>query len=178
MVLPLWGGYRLIAADATCVEQPGAKGTTARLHYALELSSLKPRAIHVTDETVGETMRNFRPANKGGVDCRSGYSNPPCIEVMVRHYRKKLRVHRWQANSVCSADYLRLHPESEWRNAEDFLAIRKATWLLTDTRDTARPRHTESDGALAATRARRKFCEANRRHPKRNVPLICTMSYL
>jgi hypothetical protein len=29
-----WGGYELIVADASTVERPGAKGTTARLHYA------------------------------------------------------------------------------------------------------------------------------------------------
>lgn len=79
-----WGGYQLIAADATCVEQPGAKGTTARLHYALELSSLKPRAIHVTDETVGETMRNFDPQAGELWIVGRAYSNPPCIEVMAQ----------------------------------------------------------------------------------------------
>ncbi len=79
-----WGGYQLIAADATCVEQPGAKGTTARLHYALELSSLRPRAIRVTDETVGETMRNFDPQAGELWIMDRGYSNPPCIEVTVQ----------------------------------------------------------------------------------------------
>ena len=79
-----WGGYQLIAADGTCVEQPGAKGTTARLHYALELSSLRPRAIRVTDETVGETMRNFDPQAGELWIVDRGYSNPPCIEVMVQ----------------------------------------------------------------------------------------------
>jgi hypothetical protein len=79
-----WGGYQLIAADATCVEQPGAKGTTARLHYALELSSLKPRAIRVTDATVGETMRNFDPQAGELWIMDRGYSNPPCIEVTVQ----------------------------------------------------------------------------------------------
>lgn len=78
-----WGGYVLIAADATCVERPGAKGTTARLHYALHLSDLRPRAIRVTDESIGETMRHFdtRPGELWIVD--RGYSNPPNVEVVV-----------------------------------------------------------------------------------------------
>lgn len=57
-----WGGYQLIAADATCIERPGATGSRAHLHYALRLSTLSPRAIRVTDETAGESMRNFGAA--------------------------------------------------------------------------------------------------------------------
>jgi hypothetical protein len=44
-----WGGYVLIAADATTVARPGAKGATARLHYALHLSDLRPRLVRITD---------------------------------------------------------------------------------------------------------------------------------
>lgn len=78
-----WGGYQLIAADATCVERPGATGTTARLHYALRLSTLSPRAIRITDETVGETMRNFDPAEGELWILDRGYSNPPCVETVL-----------------------------------------------------------------------------------------------
>lgn len=78
-----WGGYQLIAADATCVERPGAKGTTARLHYALRLADLSPRTIRITDETVGETMRNFDPEEGELWILDRGYSNPPCIEFTL-----------------------------------------------------------------------------------------------
>jgi len=78
-----WGGYQLIAADATCVERPGATGTTARLHYALRLSTLSPRAIRITDETGGETMRNFDPEEGELWILDRGYSNPPCVETVV-----------------------------------------------------------------------------------------------
>jgi hypothetical protein len=78
-----WGGYQLIAADATCVERPGATGTTARLHYALRLSTLSPRAIRITDETVGETMRNFDPEEGELWILDRGYSNPPCVETVL-----------------------------------------------------------------------------------------------
>lgn len=78
-----WGGYQLIAADATCVERPGATGTTARLHYALRLSTLSPRAIRITDETGGETMRNFDPEEGELWILDRGYSNPPCVETLV-----------------------------------------------------------------------------------------------
>jgi hypothetical protein len=79
-----WGGYVLIAADATVVSRPGATGTTARLHYALHLSDLRPRCIRVTDASVGETMRNFdvEPGELWIVD--RGYSNPPSVLDVVR----------------------------------------------------------------------------------------------
>jgi len=79
-----WGGYVLIAADATSVSRPGAKGTTARLHYAMHLSDLRPRCIRITDDKVGETMRNYdvEPGELWIVD--RGYSNPPSVLDCVR----------------------------------------------------------------------------------------------
>jgi hypothetical protein len=61
-----WGGYVLIAADATTVVHPGAKGTTARLHYALHLSDLRPRACahhQRIDKSIGQLdgLPNFLP---------------------------------------------------------------------------------------------------------------------
>lgn len=54
-----WAGYEVIAADATTVQRPGAKGVTARVHYAMRLADLRMIAIHVTNTHVGETLRNF-----------------------------------------------------------------------------------------------------------------------
>jgi len=78
-----WGGYVLIAADATTVERPGAKGTTARVHYALHLSDLHPRFVRVTDEKVGETARNFDAAPGELWILDRGYSNPPSVLAIV-----------------------------------------------------------------------------------------------
>jgi hypothetical protein len=96
-----WGGYVLIAADATSVSRPGAKGTTARLHYALHLSDLRPRCIRITDDKVGETMRNYdvEPGELWIVD--RGYSNPPSVldcarkggAILVRFNRHSLPVY-------------------------------------------------------------------------------------
>ena len=93
-----WGGYVLVAADATTVERPGAKGTTARIHYALHLSDLRPRFVRVTDEKVGEKMGNFDvKANELWIVDR-GYSNPPSVldtvkgggDILVRVNRHSL----------------------------------------------------------------------------------------
>jgi len=71
-----WHGFDLIAGDATTVQRPGSKGTTARVHYALRLADLTPRHIEVTDEHGGETARRFRaePGELWLLD--RGYSNP------------------------------------------------------------------------------------------------------
>lgn len=54
-----WAGYEVIATDASTVQRPGAKGTTARLHVALRLFDLRPVFVLVTGVDVGETLRNF-----------------------------------------------------------------------------------------------------------------------
>lgn len=71
-----WYGFDLIAGDATTVQRPGSKGTTARVHYALRLSDLTPRHIDVTDEHGGETARRFRAEPDELWLLDRGYSNP------------------------------------------------------------------------------------------------------
>lgn len=93
-----WGGFHVIAGDATTVQRPGAKGTTARIHYALRLADLSPRHIEVTDEKGGETARRFRaePGELWLLD--RGYANPPGVasiraqgaHVIVRYNRGTL----------------------------------------------------------------------------------------
>jgi hypothetical protein len=70
-----WCGFDLIAGDATTVQRPGSKGTTARVHYALRLSDLTPRHIDVTDEHGGETARRFRAEPDELWLLDRGYSN-------------------------------------------------------------------------------------------------------
>lgn len=54
-----WGGYEMIAVDASSVTCPGSKGTDARLHAAIRLSDLHIYDAVVTDESEGETLRRF-----------------------------------------------------------------------------------------------------------------------
>ncbi len=93
-----WGGFHVIGGDATTVQRPGSKGTTARVHYALRLADLTPRHIEVTDEHGGETARRFR-AEKGELWLLDrGYANPPGVaairtpgaHIIVRHNRGTL----------------------------------------------------------------------------------------
>ena len=88
-----WAGYEVNAVDATTVVRPGAKGTTARVHYALELERLALIQCTVTDETGGETFRRFvAKPNQLWIGDRC-YCNPPGIasirvqqaDVLVRY---------------------------------------------------------------------------------------------
>lgn len=93
-----WGGLKIIAGDATTVQRPGSKGTTARVHYALRLSDLSARHIEVTNDKGGETARRFRaePGELWLFD--RGYANPPGVaaihdrgaHVIVRYNRGTL----------------------------------------------------------------------------------------
>lgn len=93
-----WGGLHIIVGDATTVQRPASKGTTARIHYALRLADMTPRHIEVTDETVGETARRFR-AEPGEVWLLDRvYANPAGVasirdrdaHIVVRHNRGAL----------------------------------------------------------------------------------------
>jgi hypothetical protein len=55
-----WAGYEVLTVDATTVTRPGASGTTARVHYGLELNRLALRQCEVTDDKGGETFRRFK----------------------------------------------------------------------------------------------------------------------
>jgi hypothetical protein len=93
-----WAGYDVVIVDGSSVSRPGAEGTTARVHYALRLSTLRPVQIEVTDDKVGETFRHF-DAEAGQLWMGDrGYSNPPGIaaivtadaDVLVRYNRGSL----------------------------------------------------------------------------------------
>jgi len=52
-------GLRVRLTDATCVESPGRKAPSWRIHYAVELPSLLCDEIEVTGREVGESFKNF-----------------------------------------------------------------------------------------------------------------------
>jgi hypothetical protein len=93
-----WGGLEVIAADATTVQRPGSKGTTARVHYALRLSDLSARHIEVTDDKGGETARRFR-AEPGELWLFDRiYANPPGVAAI--HGRKALMIVRYNRGTL------------------------------------------------------------------------------
>jgi hypothetical protein len=79
----LWGGYLVRAIDATTAQSPGAKGTTARIHYALRLNDLRCDYVLVTDSRIGESLRHFQ-SSPGMLEIADrGYSNAPSVAAIV-----------------------------------------------------------------------------------------------
>lgn len=110
-----WGGFHVIAGDATTVQRPGSKGTTARVHYALRLADMTPRHIEVTDEHGGETARRFH-AEAGELWLLDrGYANPPGVaairtpgaHIIVRHNRGTLPLYDKRGERLDVAALLR-----------------------------------------------------------------------
>ncbi|KAF1046325.1 MAG: hypothetical protein GAK38_02565 [Xylophilus sp.] len=56
---PVLAGRALKLIDASVVSEPGATGSTWRLHYALDLSTLQCEQAHVTPISVGEGLARF-----------------------------------------------------------------------------------------------------------------------
>lgn len=54
------------AVDATVVNEPGATGSTWRIHYSIQLNTLACDEVHITTERTGESFTNFA-VNKGDV---------------------------------------------------------------------------------------------------------------
>jgi hypothetical protein len=81
----LWAGYSVRAVDATTSQRPGAKGTTARIHYCLRLNDMACVGCIVTDEKVGESFDHF-PATENVLDIGDRYySNPASIAAATKH---------------------------------------------------------------------------------------------
>lgn len=80
-----WAGFRIFCTDATTGTRPGAMGTTFRVHYRIHAQTLRPEQAHFTDETGGETLRNFaiQPGDLDLVD--RAYCTPPSISHAVTH---------------------------------------------------------------------------------------------
>ena len=52
-------GFVVRVLDATSVQRPGAVGTTARVHYVIDLATLRLHDVRVTDAHGGETLTQF-----------------------------------------------------------------------------------------------------------------------
>ena len=58
---PEWlSNYRVLANDASDVVEKGRSGRLYRLHYALDLFKMHCAEFRITEETVGESLKNFK----------------------------------------------------------------------------------------------------------------------
>jgi hypothetical protein len=80
-----WAGFVPTIVDASVVNNPGAKGTTVRVHKALRLSDLRVVDVVVTDDKTGETFRHFQPQEGELYLGDRVYANPPGIAWLKAH---------------------------------------------------------------------------------------------
>jgi len=134
-----WAGYDIVIVDASTVSRPGAEGTTARVHYALRLTTLRPVHVEVTDEKGGETFRRFDPQPGELWTGDRGYANPPGVayvksegaEVLVRYNRGSLPLYDIEGERLDVLAKLarlrkpgRVHEWAAWVHAEGCEPIR------------------------------------------------------
>jgi hypothetical protein len=66
---------RVLAIDATDVQEPGSTGTKLRVHYAISLPDLQCRHCEITDNSGGEKLGRFQFAKDQLVLVDRGYSH-------------------------------------------------------------------------------------------------------
>lgn len=83
--LPVLPGRRIRLVDASVVCEPGATGSTWRLHYGLDLSNLCCDEVHVTDVTVGESLTQYEVKRGDVMMADRGLAHRRGIRHVVSH---------------------------------------------------------------------------------------------
>lgn len=89
MALPLVGdtllaGRRVRLVDGSSVCEPGATGSTWRLHYALNLHTLSCDEVHVSDASVGESLTHFDIRAGDVIMADRGFAKRPGLRHVVQ----------------------------------------------------------------------------------------------
>ncbi len=88
-------------ADATTVQDPGSKGTSWRIHYSLELSSLQCNEIMITGKEKGESFKNFT-VQEGDLWIGDRiYAKAPGIDHVLSHRGDVLVRVGWNSLQLC-----------------------------------------------------------------------------
>lgn len=90
MSLPVVGdallsGRRVRLVDGSSVCEPGATGSTWRLHYALNLQTLSCDEVHVTEATEGESLTRFAIHAGDVMMADRGFANRRGLRHVVQH---------------------------------------------------------------------------------------------
>lgn len=124
---PLLKGRQVRAIDGTTVQEPGAKGTTWRIHYSLCLSTLNCDEAHVTSPQKSESFKHFQVNEHDIFIADRGYASFEGIQhvlagkgdVIVR-YRSNLPLYdhedqRLDLLSALAKSKLKPGEHQEWR---------------------------------------------------------------
>ncbi len=78
-------GRRVRLMDGTSVCEPGATGSTWRLHYALNLGSLSCEEVHVTEASVAESLTLFDVRPGDIIMADRGFARRAGVRWVVQH---------------------------------------------------------------------------------------------
>ena len=78
-------GRRVRLIDGTTVSEPGATGSTWRLHYALNLRTLGCDEVHVTEVKQGESLTRFSVQAGDVLMADRGFANRRGLRHVVEH---------------------------------------------------------------------------------------------
>ena len=71
--------------DGSTIQEPGATGSTLKIHYSIQMQSLSCDEVLVTDPRIGETLRNFTVRPGDLVVADRGYAHRHGIAHVVDH---------------------------------------------------------------------------------------------
>ena len=78
-------GRRVRLVDGSSVCEPGATGSTWRLHYALDLRTLSCDEVHVTEASVGESLTRFTIRPGDVIMADRGFTNRRGLRHVISH---------------------------------------------------------------------------------------------
>jgi hypothetical protein len=78
-------GLRVRLIDGSTVSEPGATGSTWRLHYSTHLPSLACDEVHVTSAAVGESLSHFAVAPGDVLIADRGFANRRGVRHVHQH---------------------------------------------------------------------------------------------
>ena len=81
----LLAGRRVRLVDGSSVCEPGATGSTWRLHYALNLRTLSCEEVHVSNASVGESLTLFAVRAGDVIMADRGFAKRPSLRYVVSH---------------------------------------------------------------------------------------------
>jgi hypothetical protein len=77
-------GRRVRLIDGSSVCEPGATGSTWRLHYALNLHTLSCDEVHVTEADIGESLTHFDIRDGDVIMADRGFAKRPSLRYAVQ----------------------------------------------------------------------------------------------
>lgn len=81
----LLAGKRVRLVDGSSVCEPGATGSTWRLHYALNLQTLSCDEVHVSQASEGESLTRFTIRAGDVIMADRGFAKRPGLRHVVQH---------------------------------------------------------------------------------------------